>query len=104
MSWQFWSHKVMRLFVPYALLALLLASMQLSGFLYQGAFAAQVVVYGLGILGLIGHVRGGWRRITSTPSTFLLLNIAAVTGVFRYLAGWRLDLWQPAMSGKPSGH
>lgn len=93
LQWQFWSHKVMRLLVPYALALAFFASFMLDGFFYQGAFLAQAAVYGLGVLGMIGRLKGVWARLALTPQTFLMLNMAAVTGVVRYLTGQRLDLW-----------
>jgi cellulose synthase/poly-beta-1,6-N-acetylglucosamine synthase-like glycosyltransferase len=103
-QWQFWSHKVMRLIVPYALVAALLASTLLDGPFYQTALAVQVVMYGLGVMGMVSGEYRGWRRLTSAPCAFLMLNVAAVTGVFRYLAGRRLDLWQPLPSERPTGN
>jgi cellulose synthase/poly-beta-1,6-N-acetylglucosamine synthase-like glycosyltransferase len=96
LQWQFWSHKVMRLLVPYALVMAFFTSFMLDGFFYQGAFFVQATVYGLGVLGMIGRLRGAWARVALTPQTFLMLNMAAVTGVVRYFIGQRLDLWRQA--------
>lgn len=98
LQWQFWSHKVMRLFVPYALAGAFFSSLMLDGLFYQGAFLLQAIVYGLGLLGMVGRLPGIWARVTLTPHTFLMLNMAAVTGVIRYLRGQRLDLWHQARS------
>lgn len=96
LQWQFWSHKVMRLLVPYALAMAFFASFVLDGFFYRGAFLVQATVYGLGVLGMIGRLKGVWARLALTPQTFLMLNMAAVTGVIRYFIGQRLDLWRQA--------
>jgi cellulose synthase/poly-beta-1,6-N-acetylglucosamine synthase-like glycosyltransferase len=93
--WQFISHKVLRLVVPYALVIVLLSSALLRGPWYQTLFLIQVVLYGLGMLGFVGHGPGKWRRLVTTPCAFLMLNLAAVAGTLRYLAGQRLSLWQP---------
>jgi cellulose synthase/poly-beta-1,6-N-acetylglucosamine synthase-like glycosyltransferase len=98
LHWQFWSHKVMRLFVPYALAAAFFASAVLDSGFYRAAFLMQTAIYVLGVLGMLGKLRGGWARLTATPQTFLMLNVAAVTGVVRYLIGQRLDLWRQASS------
>ena len=101
--WQFVSHKGLRLVVPYALLGALLSSAFLAGPFYQLAFAAQVFVYGLGTIGFLRQDRGTkWKRLVSTPRTFLMLNLAAVAGMLQYLAGQRLSLWQP-VSLQPTG-
>jgi cellulose synthase/poly-beta-1,6-N-acetylglucosamine synthase-like glycosyltransferase len=96
LQWQFWSHKVMRLLVPYALAMAFFASFMLDGFFYQGAFLVQATMYGLGVLGMVGRLKGVWARLALTPQTFLMLHIAAVTGVIRYFTGQRLDLWRQA--------
>ena len=51
--WQFVSHKLLRLAVPFALLACLGASAWLSAPFYRAAFATQAVVYALGVVGLV---------------------------------------------------
>jgi cellulose synthase/poly-beta-1,6-N-acetylglucosamine synthase-like glycosyltransferase len=96
--WQFWSHKVMRLLVPYALASAYLASALSAGVFYRAAFLVQTAIYALGVLGMIGRLHGVWARLAATPQTFLMLNMAAVTGVVRYLVGQRLDLWRQAPS------
>ncbi len=98
LRWQFWSHKVMRLLVPYALTAAFFASALLDGVFYRSVFLMQMLIYLLGVLGMFGKLQGGWARLTATPQTFLMLNMAAVTGVVRYLMGQRLDLWRQAPS------
>lgn len=100
--WQFASHKVLRLVVPYALVSALLTSALLHGRFYQIAFVLQVVVYALGIIGCLSHGKSKWQRLVGTPYTFLMLNLAAVVGVFRYLAGQRLSLWLPEPSTRRS--
>ena len=96
--WQFVSHKLLRLAVPFALLACLGASAWLSGPFYRAAFAAQLVVYALGVLGLVVTGRGPLGRVISLPATLLLLNAAAVAGTIRYLSGGRLELWDSGIA------
>lgn len=81
------SHKLFRLLCPYAMMMLLVSSMFLAtqggwwalGF---GAFLTlQVICY---LFALIGHFgKGG--RIGRLCATFLVLNLAAVAGLMRYL-------------------
>jgi cellulose synthase/poly-beta-1,6-N-acetylglucosamine synthase-like glycosyltransferase len=96
--WQFTSHKVLRLVVPYALIVALLTSALMTGPLYRAALIAQLFAYGLGVIGLLSSRRSRWRRLTSPPSTFLMLNLAVVISTLWYLAGRRLELWQKASS------
>jgi cellulose synthase/poly-beta-1,6-N-acetylglucosamine synthase-like glycosyltransferase len=100
-AWQLVSHKTLRLVVPYALVAVLATSVALPGPWFGAAVAAQVVGYGLGVLGL-SRPGLGRARALAAASTFLLLNWAAVVGAWRYLAGSRLDLWQGG--GESAGH
>jgi cellulose synthase/poly-beta-1,6-N-acetylglucosamine synthase-like glycosyltransferase len=92
--WQFASHKLLRLIVPYLLVAIWVASALLEEPVYPWAWLAQSTLYVVAGLGLLAP---SWaRRITgaSLPSTFVMLNWAAVVGAWSYLAGRRLELWQ----------
>lgn len=89
---QFWSHKVMRLLVPWALIAMLVLSGLSAGPFYQGLFWAQVGFYGLCVLGLL---RLGGKRlpVVSSLSSFLVLNAAAVVAFGVYLSGHANRSW-----------
>jgi cellulose synthase/poly-beta-1,6-N-acetylglucosamine synthase-like glycosyltransferase len=86
--WRFLSHKLLRLTVPFALAAMLAASMWLSGPLYRAALFLQLCFYGLALLafarlpklGLIG-------RVADAAGTFVLLNSAAVVAFANFIAG-----------------
>lgn len=92
-AWQFWSHKVFRLLVPYALLAMLVSSAFLPrpiGFLL---FAAQIAFYGIATLA------GKWpdlarRSLFTLPYTFCMLNWAAIAGGYYYFAGLQGAKWE----------
>lgn len=92
---QLLSHKVGRLLAPYALLVALAASGLLavrSGGFYALAFLAQAAFYGLAALGSLAPGRG--PRLLRLPHTFVLLHVAAATGLVAFLrgtatAGWR---------------
>lgn len=92
--WQFSSHKLLRLIVPYLLVAAWVASALVEEPVYRGAWLLQSALYAVGGLGLLAP---SWaRRIpgATLPSTFLMLNWAAVVGAWSYFAGRRLELWQ----------
>jgi len=91
--WQLISHKVLRLLVPYALLITFVSSLFLWGPFYRFALVAQVSAYGLGLIGLLSPKAINKIRIISVPSTFLMLNLAAIIAPVRYLTGQSLDLW-----------
>jgi cellulose synthase/poly-beta-1,6-N-acetylglucosamine synthase-like glycosyltransferase len=87
--WQLISHKLFRLLCPYALLVLLLATTALSfaegprQWMYQGFWVSQFVCY-------IAAIVTQWsfppiRKLQTLCRTFLVLNLAAVVGLIRYL-------------------
>jgi cellulose synthase/poly-beta-1,6-N-acetylglucosamine synthase-like glycosyltransferase len=86
--WRFLSHKLLRLTVPFALAAMLAASLWLSGPLYRAALVLQLCFYALALLafarlpklGLIG-------RVADAAGTFVLLNTAAVVAFANFVAG-----------------
>ena len=84
---QFVSHKVMRLAVPWALLALLAASAQLTQPIYRLALVAQLALYGLGVAGMVKP--GGARLpLASAAGSFILLNAAAFLAFWAWALGF----------------
>ena len=90
------SHKVLRLFCPWFLLALLvtcsvaaagLVSPGLERDLLRGLLSAQIAFYGLAALGN----RAG--RVGAVARTFVVLNAAAVVGLWRALGGRQKITW-----------
>jgi cellulose synthase/poly-beta-1,6-N-acetylglucosamine synthase-like glycosyltransferase len=92
--WQLLSHKLLRLFVPYLLMIALVVNAFLVGPVYRTTLLVQVLLYALGLAGLLLSGRLGRSWAVALPATFLLLNSAAVVAAFRYAAGSRLDLWR----------
>jgi hypothetical protein len=92
LRFEFISHKLSRLAVPFALIGMILASVFLSGFLYRIPLA---VTIGVGVLGVLGFVRvplGVVSRLTHLALAFLLLNTAAVVA-FWYFAIGKKQVW-----------
>jgi hypothetical protein len=88
--WQWLSHKLLRLLVPWALVALLVCAALLPGPLYRAALAAQLGGYALGGLGLVPAV-GRRLRLLGAAASFLVLNGAA------WLAFW---VWATGRTGR----
>jgi biofilm PGA synthesis N-glycosyltransferase PgaC len=88
LRFQFVSHKLLRLVVPFALLAMLLACLLVRGAFYRGALILQLGFYALSLLGS-AHVlrRGPFGRIIDAARTFVLLNTAAVVAFANFVAG-----------------
>jgi cellulose synthase/poly-beta-1,6-N-acetylglucosamine synthase-like glycosyltransferase len=93
---QFVSHKVFRLFVPWALLILLAVTVVLPGPVYKAALAAQVVFYGLAAIGLIQAV-GGRLRLASAAASFVVLNTAAWLALWTWATGRATQSWTKAI-------
>ena len=83
---QFMSHKVMRLVVPWALLALFISSIVLPQPFYRLAFVAQLAFYGLGLMGIL---QTGKSRLplASTAGSFIMLNAAAFLAFWAWILG-----------------
>jgi cellulose synthase/poly-beta-1,6-N-acetylglucosamine synthase-like glycosyltransferase len=90
---RFVSHKLLRLAVPFALAAMLAASLWLRGPVYRVALILQLALYGLGLMALTRLPRaspGG--RAADAAGTFVLLNTAAVVAFANFVAG-RKTAW-----------
>lgn len=100
--WQFVSHKLVRWFVGPLMFVALLA----NAILAEGS-AFYAVVLGLQLL-LVAAAIGGWRTRRSRrphpflylPAYFIMVNVAAVIAMSRYLSGERLATWDKAESAR----
>ena len=84
---EFVSHKLLRLVVPFALLATLVSAWILPGSFYRIAFWAQVGFYGLSLLGWAGWKLGPLSRLTEVAYTFAALNMAALVAFGNFVTG-----------------
>jgi hypothetical protein len=85
------SHKLLRLVIPFALLALLFASFFLTGIFYRTALIAQIVFYGLSLMALLELKRGPLARLVDAASTFVVLNTAALVAFANFVRGRKLE-------------
>jgi cellulose synthase/poly-beta-1,6-N-acetylglucosamine synthase-like glycosyltransferase len=88
---QYMSHKVGRLIVPWALMALLLSSLVLAGYgaIYAVALGAQLLFYALAAAGAALEAR---QRMSRVAFTFVILNFSAIAGLMALRRGrevWR---------------
>jgi cellulose synthase/poly-beta-1,6-N-acetylglucosamine synthase-like glycosyltransferase len=97
---QFFSHKALRLVVPWALLGMGALSMWMEGHVYRAALAVQVCACGLALTGL-------WRRaaarsrIVSAAGSFFVLNAAAWLAFWVWLTGWASRSWHKVVYQEP---
>jgi len=81
------SHKLLRLAVPFALLATLVTSALIPQTLYRVFLIAQLSFYALSLLGL-SHVKIGLlRRLGDAALTFVMLNTAAAVAFANFVTG-----------------
>lgn len=103
---QFFSHKVMRLIAPYALLLLLLSNalIVLTGSpsdIYVLLLSAQLVCYALAAIGMLWSAS---QRlvVVRLPAAFVQLNWFAVLGFVHFLRRGDAHLWGVAEPARPS--
>jgi cellulose synthase/poly-beta-1,6-N-acetylglucosamine synthase-like glycosyltransferase len=109
-AFQVWVHKVLRWGVPVFMLAALLASLSLW---WQGRYAGVVgVELGgmiLAVAGLLSPKVLGRSKWFYVPAYLLAMNAGVLMGIWKYLTGRRVVLWQPPERVKwpgvnPAGH
>jgi hypothetical protein len=84
------SHKLIRLFVPFALVALLAASLSVSGPIYRGVLILQVAFYGLSVWVWLRPKRGPATGVANAAFTLALLNTAAIVAFANFVTGRRV--------------
>ena len=89
---EFVSHKLSRLVVPFALVVLLIASIFLPEPFYRAALAAQLAFYALSLAALANVRIGPLSRIADPARTFVILNSAAMVAFINFVTG-RKAMW-----------
>jgi poly-beta-1,6-N-acetyl-D-glucosamine synthase len=90
--WNFISHKLLRLLVPFALAGLLISAAWIRGPFYLTCLAAQLGFYMLSLLAAMPARLGVLGRVADAALTFVVLNTAALLA-FRNFALGRKTLW-----------
>ena len=95
------SHKVMRLVVPYLLVLMLISTSALSAYspLYMAFAILQIIGWTMAIIGLRYRIPV-LHRVAAPASALLVLNAAAVVGLYKSLFT-RGPLWKIWNSSKP---
>jgi poly-beta-1,6-N-acetyl-D-glucosamine synthase len=89
LRFQFISHKLLRLVVPFALAALLVSCILLQGPMYRTALALQACFYASAAIAVFQTPLGLITRLGKTALAFLLLNLAAVLAFVNFISGKR---------------
>lgn len=99
-AFQMFSHKLLRLFVPYFLVLLFVSSIFMAG---KGTFfmvllVLQVLFYALALMGRMvensGRALTGLGRLLTVPYEFCALNAAAVAALIRFRSGKTSAMWE----------
>jgi len=97
---EFVSHKLMRLLVPFALAGMLVSSAVMDDAAYRLAAAGQVAFYALGGIALARLRLGPLERIADVACTFVVLNAAALVAFTNFVTGRKAE-WVPMRVATP---
>jgi poly-beta-1,6-N-acetyl-D-glucosamine synthase len=86
---EFISHKLLRLAVPFALFAAMASSFFLPALFYRIALASQLTFYGLSVWGIFRPKYNPLARASDAAFTFVLLNVAALVAFANFVTGRR---------------
>ncbi|MEO2048027.1 MAG: glycosyltransferase [Pirellulales bacterium] len=90
--WQFISHKILRLIVPWALLGAVIVSATINTSFYRWVFFGQISSYGLLLIG--AYTKIAYRyRISSAATSFIMLNVAAWLAFWIWLLRYEKKIW-----------
>jgi len=95
LRFEFISHKLLRLWIPFALMATLIASWFAGGPVYRAVFWAQVGCYVLSVLGWTKWKLGPVSRLADAAHTFVVLNAAALVAFWNFATGQK-TVWMQA--------
>jgi len=101
-AWQLFSHKLLRLAVPFAMMLTFVSSAALVSYpFFLLMFGLQVIFY---LAAFVGGLSGGGesphmrvvKRICYVPYIFCVLNYSALVGLWRFLGAGQRVTWQKA--------
>ncbi len=90
--WQFVSHKIFRLLVPWAMVGMLISAAMLGGPLYRMALGLQVAFYLLALVGTSKSVANKFPP-AAVAASFLVLNTAAWLALWVWILGHDVRSW-----------
>lgn len=92
---ELWSHKILRWFISFNLVLLLVINFYIKDPLYQGLLLIQIIFYSLALIGSIldrNHYEGKFKKLFAVPYYFTSMNMAAILGIlkfcFNFHNGW----------------
>ena len=96
-SWQLFSHKLCRWFVPFAMILAFVSNMLIvtSSAFYRYTFCLQVAFYVIALC-YIWVKRLPKKDVLRIPSYFLMANLSILDAWYRYVRGERIVGWDPS--------
>lgn len=92
----FLAHKLLRWLCPFLLLILLITNVSLmSAWHYRVFMWAQMAAYLFAAIGWLVPGEGNFARIARAASSFVVMNLALLTGFFRWLLAPDNVIWNP---------
>jgi len=96
-SFFLWSHKMMRWFVPFFLISLMVSNFFiLDNNFYRVILIAQLLFYGMALLGFLGVKIFMDSILGKIAIYFTSVNVAILLAWVRYLMGVRQEIWSPS--------
>ena len=93
-SFQLFSHKILRWLVPFILILLFLSNIALAGMpRYRYVLALQILFYVFALFSLVVPVHRRFKLL-GIPLYFCTLNTAALVSVIEVLRGQKYVVWQ----------
>ena len=94
-SFQLFSHKVMRWMIPvFAIVAFISNSLLLGNMFYDVMFVLQVVFYLMAILGLLTEKMNIHIKLFSVPLYFTTVNVASLISFYKTMIGYKAVTWE----------
>jgi poly-beta-1,6-N-acetyl-D-glucosamine synthase len=92
LRFEFVSHKMFRLLVPFALAGALISSLALGGPFYRTVATLQILFYASALFALVPARLGGLGRVANVTLAFVVLNTAAVVALGNFLTR-KKEVW-----------
>lgn len=96
LSYAFWSHKVLRWFLPFQLIIILMLNTILlsSGVLFEVLFYIQITVYTFASIGFLLSLMKVRIILFSLPYFFIVTNLALLAGIYKFLRKGHSVIWE----------
>lgn len=101
-AFQLFSHKLLRLLIPFFLMSIFILNLfLLEESIYQATFLGQSIFYALAAIGGLARKKKygmlkGISKMTYVPYVFCLLNYSAVVGFWRFITNQQSVTWDKA--------